>query len=163
MRRFCLQESKRAVAGLLSGLLVAIMAVPLGAQTAEKPASPRPWMQAYDPAHEISVEGTVQEVVSHRIPGSPVGLHVLVNASQGTLDVDLGPYMSKAIAESLKFGTPVGIVGAMLQVNGRDYLLARQIIFDGRTVMVRAESGVLVRTVSRAWASSGFENNGGAR
>ena len=152
---------------LIASLFVAVaavVAIPLGAQTAAKPVNPRPWMQAYDPAHEISIEGTVQEVVSHRIPGSPIGLHVIVSAAQGPLDVHLGPYMSKATVESLKSGTPIGIIGAMMQVNGRDYLLARQINFNGQSVTVRAESGVLVRTVNRTWqASSESANNGGAQ
>jgi hypothetical protein len=149
---------------LLSALFLAILAYPLAAQTAEKPVNSEPWTQAYDASHEISIEGTVQEVVAHRIPGSPVGLHVIVNAPQGPLDVHLGPYMSKAIAESLQFGTSIGIVGSMMQVNGRDYLLARQINLNGQTVTLRAESGVLLRKVNRDWqTSTGSPVNGGVR
>lgn len=149
---------------LLADLFLALLAIPLGAQTVEKPVNAGHSMQAYDPGREISIEGTVQEVVSHRIPGSPVGLHVIVSGPDGSLDVHLGPYVSKTLAESLKFGASIGIVGSMMQVNGRDYLLARQINFNGQTVSIRAESGVLVRKVSRdRQTSTESTDNGGAR
>jgi len=133
------------IAGLLAGLLLAILAVPLGAQLAPEPRATRAVGPVYDAAHEITLNGTIQEVVTKRVAGSPVGMHLLVAGPEGVVDAHVGPYLTKDTQEALHAGLPVQIVGAVEQLHGKSILLARQLIFGGRTVTVRNENGFLVR------------------
>jgi hypothetical protein len=132
-------------AGLLAGLLLAILAVPLGAQLAPETRATRAVGPVYDAAHEITLNGTIQEVVTKRVAGSPVGMHLLVAGPEGVVDAHVGPYLTKDTQDALHAGLPVQIVGAVEQLHGKSILLARQLIFGGRTVTVRNENGFLVR------------------
>jgi len=160
MSRSMCPKFTRLIARLLAGLLFAILAVPLGAQ---------PPARGYDKAHEITLNGIVSELVTNSASGSPAGLHVFVNGPEGTVDAHLGPYMTKQTQEALKAGTPVQIVGAFEKVHGKQYLLARQLIFEGRMVTVRNLSGFLkqgqTERASRRRGAGAFrtDGNGGAR
>jgi hypothetical protein len=166
-------KSTRLFAGLLASLLFASLAVPLVAQPAPEARTQRPASFGYDKAHEITLNGTIQEVISKRIAGSPVGMHLLVAGSQGMVDAHLGPYLTKDTQEVLRTGEPVQIVGAMQELHGKDYLLARQLIVGGRTIVVRSEHGFLVRahgsrmsrskTEKSTEKTSPVELNGGTR
>ena len=168
MRSSCFTKSI-LIAGLLTGLLFAILAVPLSAQSVGQSHARHPLTFGYDKAHEITLTGTISKVVSQRVPGSPVGLHLLVAGSQGTVDAHVGPYLTKDTQEALQAGTRVQIVGAMEKLHGKNYLLARQLILGDRTVTVRSENGFLVRvfasSTTRPISQNVFpvELNGGAR
>jgi hypothetical protein len=155
------------IAGVLMAPFLAILAVPLVAQAANQAPAQHPWNQAYDKAREITVDATIQEVVSHRVAKSPVGLHLVVTSSQGVFDAHLGPYMSKTNIEALHAGAQLQIVGAVQQINGRPYLLARQVVLDGRTVTVRTERGFFVREMAARSAApekrAEADSTGGAR
>jgi hypothetical protein len=142
MRRMCTTKSTSQIAGLLFGLLFAIVAIPLGASAAE--THPQHPVIIYDKAHEITFTGTIDETVSKAPAGSPAGLHLMVTNSDGTVDAHLGPYMSKETLEALHAGTPVQIIGAMEVAHGKSFLLAREVMVGGRTITVRNEKGFLV-------------------
>ena len=173
MRRRRLTKRTRWIAGLIAGLLFAIFTLPLTAQAAPDARAPRPASLGYDKAHEITLNGTIQEAVSMRVAGSPIGLHLMVASSKGMVNAHLGPFLDKGTQEALHTGTPVQIVGAMETIAGKDYLLARQVIFGGRLVTVRSENGFLVRAHNPRPArskserttekTSPLELNGGAR
>ncbi len=131
-------------AGLIG--LLTIANVPLFSQPADTRTEAA--VVAYDRTHEITVSGTIQGVVAKPESGSPSGLHLLVNGSEGTFDAALGPYMAKETREALRAGAAVQIVGAIEKVHGRQYLLARQVSFDGRTVTVRNLNGALLMVQS---------------
>lgn len=141
--RTCLKQPARLIAGLLTGLLFAIIPFQPIAHAADSRAQ-RPSRFSYDKAHEITMNGTVQEVVTKRTAGSPVGMHLLVTGPEGLVDAHVGPYLTKEVQEALHMGLPLQIVGAKVEVHGKQYLLARQLIFGGRTVAVRNENGFLV-------------------
>jgi hypothetical protein len=171
-RKFMRRPTKltRLFAGPLTGLLFAICALPLSAQTA---SASHAASFGYDKAHEITVNGTIQDIVTKRVLGSPVGMHLIVAGSKGLVDAHLGPYLTKDTQEALHTGTPVQIVGAIETLHGKDVLLARQVIFGGRMVTIRGENGFLVREhnprATRVKSENQTENtsriglNGGAR
>ena len=169
MRRCRFTQTTPLIAGLIVGLLFAIAPIPLGAQPASETHAGHGLGPVYDAAHEITVNGTIQTVVTNHIKGSPAGMHLMVMGSEGMIDAHVGPYMTKATQEALKAGTPVQIIGAIEKVHGREYLLARQVTFDGRTVTVRNSNGALLVVQSprgqhhaTAYSRQG-EVNGGAR
>jgi hypothetical protein len=148
MSRNRLTKPIRMIAGLLTGLMVAILAVPLCAQPVAKTQPGRGFGPAYDAAHETTLKGTIQEVVTKHAVGSPAGMHLLVAGPHGVVDAHVGPFLSRETKESLRAGTPVQIVGAMSAVRGRNFLLVRTVNVGGRTVTVRGEHGALVREQS---------------
>ncbi|MFZ0762201.1 MAG: hypothetical protein WAM69_19805 [Candidatus Sulfotelmatobacter sp.] len=168
MRRTTTTKSARLFAGVLTVLLFATLPIQSGAQPAPDSRSQRPLGFGYDKAHEITFNGTIQEVVSN-VSGAPVGLHLLVTGPHGAVDAHLGPYLTKDSQAGLHPGELVQIVGAMEKLHGKDYLLARQLIFGGRTVTVRSENGFLVGARSLRTArsttvkTSSIESKGDAR
>jgi hypothetical protein len=167
MRRSLFTKPTRLIAGLLTGLLLAITAVPLGAQPASV-SNGEHFGPYYDRAHEVTINGVVQEVVTKHVPGSPVGTHLLISGESRVVDAHVGPFLAKDVQEALHAGLPVQIVGAMQDVRGKQYLMARQLIFGGRTITVRNENGFLARPTHRnappeAGKTLQSEVNGGAR
>src|ERR1700690_3753843 len=134
----------RLIAGLLSGLLFATMAVSLDAHAASVSRTGHGFGPVYDAAHETTFEGTIQEVVLKHTPGSPGGMHLMVAGPQGLVDAHIGPFMSKETKEVLQAGVPVRVVGANTTVRGRTYFMARQLTVDGKTITVRNARGFLV-------------------
>jgi len=140
MRRCCLFAKHNSVIVVLA-CLCTIAAVPVNAQPAD---SQHAVMAGYDKAHEITLNGTIEKVITEPAAGSPFGLHLMVAGADGAVDAHLGPYMTREVREALQAGTPVQIVGAMGTFGGKSYLMARQVIFSGRLVTVRSENGFLV-------------------
>jgi len=75
-------------------------------------------------------------------------MHLLVAGPQGTLDAHIGSFLAKDVREALQAGLPIQIIGAMETLHGRQYLLARQIIFGGRTITVRSANGFPLQTLA---------------
>ncbi len=100
-------------------------------------------------ASEITVAGTIQQVPSEHIFGSPAGLHLLVSSPLGTLDASVGPYLTEDVRQELSIGQQIQVVGVVQAINGRNYLLARQIVLADRQITIRNENGFLVHAQSR--------------
>jgi|SRR5271155_256006 len=169
MRRSRFTKPTPMIAGLLAGLLFAILAVPLGAETVPTTRVGHGFGPVYDSAHEITLSGNIQAVIIKHVKGTPVGMHLLVAGPKGSVDAHVGPFLSKETQEALHIGTPVEIVGAMTTLHGRSYLLARQLTVGGSTVTVRSKHGALERErptrqhISRSMAKPHVEPNGGTR
>lgn len=164
-----LTKPTRLTVGLMTGLLFAISAVPLGAQSASESRPGTGFGPVYDAAHEIALDGTIQEVITKHVVGSPAGMHLLVAVPEGVVDAHVGPFLSKETKEALEAGAPVRIVGAMASLNGKHYFLVRELTVGGSTVTVRSEHGLLVRVHSpraqraRTEKTPRVELNGDAR
>jgi len=160
---------KHLFAGLLSGLLFAVVALPLGAQPASETRAGRGFGPVYEAAHEITVNGTIQTVVTKHTKGSPAGMHLMVMGPEGVVDAHVGPFLNKANREALQEGAAVRIVGAVTSQHGKSYLLARELTVGNRTITVRSEHGLLApmpiarHARSRSEKKSPVEVNGGAR
>ncbi len=167
MARGSLSKSAPCFAGMFAGMLPGIFAVLVfitGSLHSAAQAAPaqRAFNAPYDKAHEITITGAIDRVVTQRIAGNPVGLHLLVAGSQGTVDAHLGAFLSRDIVDALHTGEPVEIIGAMKTINGKDYLLARQLTVDGRTIIIRNQRGFLMHSFSRK-SPSPIGSNGGAQ
>jgi hypothetical protein len=141
MKRICFPRPTRILAALATGLLLAISAISLAAQSAPASQPAQGFGPVYDAAHETILVGTIQEVVTRHTEGSPAGMHLLVAAAQGVVDTHLGPFLSKANQQALQTGMPVQIVGAKVTLNGKDYFLARQVTVGNQIITVRNARG----------------------
>jgi hypothetical protein len=159
----------RRIAGLLSGLLFAILAIPLVAQPATEVHPGLGIGPVYDAAHEVTLNGIIQTVVTKHTKGVPVGMHLLVSGPEGVVDAHVGPFLNKQAKEALREGTPIRIVGAKTSIRGKSYLLARQLTVDGHTFTVRSRHGLLApqpsnhRVHSTNQGKSAAEVKGGAQ
>ena len=169
MRRTRMTKSTPTFAGLpvlFAGLLLAIFATPLGAQPASETRVGHGFGVVYDAAHEITLTGTIQGVVTRRMPGRPAGMHLMVAGPGGLVDAHVGPFLSKEMKEALHTGTPVQLVGAMASLRGRKYLMVRALNVGGTRITLRNERGSLVRSQvsgAKIKESAELESNGGVR
>jgi hypothetical protein len=131
------------IAGLMASLLLAIVSVPLVAQPATETRPEHGFGAVYDAAHEMTLNGTIEKVVTKHELGSPAGMHLLISGPAGVVDAHVGSFMSKETKESLHEGTPVRIVGAMSTIHGKSYLLARLVTVGDHTIRVRSKHGIL--------------------
>jgi hypothetical protein len=171
MRRRPFKLTGRLYEGLSSFVLLANLVLPLPLIAQATPALPfaHGLGPVYDAAHEITVKGDIQQVVTEHKAGSPAGMHLIVRCPGGLFDTHVGPFLSDEVKDALHTGTPVQIAGATVEIHGKQYLLARELTVGGRTVTIRSEHGVLVvphpvgARHTQAEKSSQPEPNGGAR
>ncbi len=138
------RSATRAVAITLVSALLAVASIIFSPAQTAAPSSSSGLGPAYDAAHEVTITGTVDQVVTQHAVGSPAGMHLLVASSQGVVDAHLGPFLSEQTKSALEKGAPVRMLGAMLSLHGKDYLLVRQLTVGGRTVILRSPHGLLV-------------------
>jgi hypothetical protein len=105
------------------------------------------------PAKDITMAGTVQQLITAHKADTPVGLQLVVDGPQGSFTASLGPNLSREVQGSLLEGAPVQISGQMQTVNGQQYLLARKLTINGEQIVVRNENGFLIHTSQRGRAS----------
>ncbi len=127
----------------LNALLLATLIIPAGAQEPKSTVG-RGFGPAYDVAHETTLTGTIEDVVTKPQAGGVGGLHLMVVGPQGVVDVHLGDFLSKETKDSLHAGMPVQIIGAPMQLHDKEYFLARELNIDGHTVIIRSERGFFV-------------------
>ena len=100
--------------------------------------------QAAPATDEVTVAGTVQQVVSTNTPGRPRGLQLVLAGPQAMINASLGPYLSTNVKESLAAGQHVEVTGVMHTLNGQSYFLVRDFTVGGHRVTVRNEKGFLI-------------------
>ena len=148
MRRTRFTKPIPLIAGLLSGLLFAILAVPLGAQPAPKA---RPF---YDIAQEVTIHGTVSSVLARAHMGMTPGSHLLLATSSGAVDASLGRWALQGKgALSVAAGARVEVTGVMKTLRDRAVFVARTVKVGGQVYTMRNEHGIPVSPQSRARAS----------
>ncbi|MGA8500948.1 MAG: hypothetical protein WB683_05325 [Candidatus Sulfotelmatobacter sp.] len=140
MRRTRFTKPIPLIAGLLSGLLFAILAVPLGAQPVPK-AQPY-----YDIAKEVTLSGTVSSVVTK-------GAYLMLMTSSGTVDASLGRWglMGKG-ALHVAAGQQVAVTGVMKTYRDKQVFIARTVKVGSQVYTMRNEHGIPVSPQSRAHA-----------
>jgi hypothetical protein len=125
-------------------LLCGIVINTAGAQDNNTSQSSTPfagWNTGSANAHEITVSGTIQQVVAAHPAGSPAGIHLLVESSQGAVNASVGPFLPKDVQRDLSVGQQVQVTGIIRVINGQSYLLARQLSVAGKQITLRNEHG----------------------
>jgi len=156
-------KAPRIAVWLLAAMLLALAAE--ATPPAQSSSVDRGSGLAYDQTKEVTLVGTVERLVTHPPSGGPAGLHLFISTSGKTVDAHLGPFFSQQNQEALEAAQSVQVVGISTSIHGKDVVLARQLIFGGRLVIVRNERGVLVREhpAHRTTRDSKPAVNGGAQ
>jgi hypothetical protein len=105
------------------------------------------------PAQDITVSGTVQQLVKTHVPGAPAGVQLLIASPQGVVTASLGSNLSRTVLQSISKGAAIQISGGMQTINGKEYLLARNLTIGGNQIIVRNEHGFLTHYPTRSSAS----------
>ena len=104
----------------------------------------------YDPATEITLKGTI-EVVTDNSRGRMMGTHLKVKAGEETREVMLGP-SSFTAGKGFSFakGDAIEVTGSKVTMGGTEYIIAREVVKDGKTLTLRDRSG------TPQWAGTGM-------
>jgi hypothetical protein len=130
--QFCLEFPILATA-------VMLLAAPLiQAQPGRRRAA---HIMMYDAKTETTIKGTVDDVLQGS-RGMMMGTHLSVQTSDGNKQVLLGP--SNFIASSgftFNKGEEVDITGSQVMMHGTEFLIARQVVKGGKTLVLRDKTG----------------------
>lgn len=126
---------------LLNLFLIVTLAIPVFAQMGTD-AGRRSGVRNYNPATELTVKGTIEEVRKAEGKRGWAGTHLVLKADQGTFDVHLGP-TSYIDSQEFSFGKgdAIEVIGSKANIGGKDVLIARQVTKDGRVLTLRNERG----------------------
>lgn len=103
----------------------------------------------YDPATETVCKGTV-EAVEQAARRPMAGVHLSVKVGEETKTVLLGP-SSFVSGKDFAFakGDSVEVTGSKISTRGKEYIVAREVVKNGKTLTLRDRNGV------PAWAGRG--------
>ncbi len=145
-------------------LILTLVAMPAFAQKAGQIPSQSGVIPVYDSAHEVTVQGNIENVVTGTTWGGPLGTHLVVATPRGPVDAHLGPFATKGPnALNLHAGEAVQMVGAMAMIEGKEVLLARTLTVGGQTRVIRNERGFLVQPGAPGASRSKTSEKGGLR
>jgi DNA/RNA endonuclease YhcR with UshA esterase domain len=149
MRRCRLTKPTRLIAGLLAGLLFAILAVPLIAQPT------RETHQFYDITKEVTLKGTVASVITRASQGMIMGSHLMLETGSGRVDASLGKWgMAGKGALSVSAGEGVEVTGVMKTLKDKnEVFVVRTVRANGHLYTIRNAHGIPVSPQSRERAS----------
>jgi len=145
MRHSRFISSTPLIAGLLTGLLLAILVVPLNAEDSDS---------RYDVSKEVTLSGTVSSVLRKPTPGMIWGSHLIVETVSGRLDASLGRFgLEGKGALSVTPGQQIELTGIMKTVRGKEVFVVRSVKANGITYALRNEHGIEVSPQARERAA----------
>ncbi len=147
---------------LLTVLFVALPAI-LPAAKKLSPTNRVTHPSRYDATKEVTLEGTVESLVTKPMPGRMQGGHLMVSTAQGTVDGQIGAFVLRGAQPfAAAPGEKVKITGVMTTIHGQQAFLVRTIETSERTVIVRNERGFFVAPGAHAILTRN-STEGGAR
>ena len=118
------------------------------------------WNVSQPRSSDVAVTAIIQEVVPNHASGIPAGFHIMLGTPQGVLDASVGPYLQLNIQQALVAGKQVQVFGQVKTIHDQKYLLVRQLVLDGKPIIVRNDHGSLIRTRSQERTSTQSSLNG---
>jgi len=125
--------------GCAAFLLVAVLAVSNGfSQTGAQQTRAR----NHDPADEITVKGTVEDITYSAGRGGRMGIHLTLKSGSGVFQVHVGP-SSYVSLQGFTFakGDMIEVIGWEAKTGNENEILARQITKDGKVLTLRDPQG----------------------
>jgi hypothetical protein len=147
----CKRVQRRRFASLFC--LVLLSTLTLAAALAQAAPGPFESSTLSTPAHDVTMAGTVQELITTHTPAAPTGTQLVAAGSQGSFTASLGSALSDQVRQTLSPDTPIQVSGVMETINGKSYLLARKLTVAGNQVIIRNEHGFLVHSQQRSHGS----------
>jgi len=101
----------------------------------------------YDPAHEVTLQGTVEDLRDFSCPVSEgeVGGHLLLKTSTGIVQVHLAPgRILRSHHITFSPGEPVTVTGSQIRMMGSVDVIAREIDRGNEQLILRDSAGKLM-------------------
>lgn len=135
---------RRDIAALLPGLFACVVALAAAAWVLPDVAQgPDPRHARYDPATEVTFDGTVEEVLLHDRGRGHRGVYLLVTGEDGPVEVHLGPdFHLDAEGVAFATGETVTVTGCRVTFGNGPAILARTIARGEETLVLRDTDGV---------------------
>lgn len=128
---------------MIESIRLAAGAIFLTVLAAAQGPTPRMMMRMYAPATETTIKGTVQEVKTMQHGRMMMsGTHLIVKTDNQTQEVMLGP--SNFVASkgfTFAKGDSIELTGSKVTMMGQDYIVAREVTKDGKTLTLRDKTG----------------------
>jgi hypothetical protein len=141
MRHSRFISSTPLTAGLLTGLLFAILVVPLNADDSDS---------RHDVSKEVMLSDTVSSVLDKPGPGMIWGSHVVVEAAFGRFDASLGRFgLEGEDAPSVTPGQQIELSGVMKTVRDEEVFVVRSVKANGKIFTMRNEHRIEVSPLAR--------------
>ena len=140
--------------GVVALLALSLLAVPAKAQSATgvKKVHQTPF---YDPSKEVTLQGTVENVLRTPTRGMLPGAHVMLATGSGIVDTHLGPFAFKGFHPLVVSpGSRVSVVGVMKNVRGNEVFLARTVKVGDEQYKIRNEHGAVLAPMNPAIAKA---------
>jgi hypothetical protein len=115
------------------------------------------------PKNDVTLTGTVQQVIEKAAAGGPAGVQLIAEGPQGTFITVLGAGLSNTLRQSLVAGAPISASGASATINGNSYLIVRRLTVSGNSFIIRNEHGFAVHAHGLSRASVVKTISGGAK
>ena len=115
---------------------------PASAQTAAAAGSTAA-LQHWNSANEISVTGTIHEVVNGSTSGLPPGVNLLLDGSQSFQYASLGSQLNSSTKSALTAGQPIKLKGIVTNINGQNLLVVRELTIGQQTTQIRNTKGMM--------------------
>jgi NADH dehydrogenase FAD-containing subunit len=115
---------------------------PVSAQTAAAAGSTAA-LQHWNSANEISVTGTIHEVVNGSTSGLPPGVNLLLDDSQSFQYASLGSQLNSSTKSTLAAGQSIKLKGIVTNVNGQNLLVVRELTIGQQTTQIRNTKGMM--------------------
>jgi len=159
MKHVRITKPTRLFAGLLSGLLFAITAIPMYAQPAHSGPSATTKAEShpfYDITQEVTLSGPVSAVYERAVAGMVPGSHVVLLTGSGRVDASLGKWgLHGKGAPTIMNGEQVTVRGVMKTIRNKEVFFVRTMEVGGHTYNIRNQHGVPVSPQSRERAQKG--------
>lgn len=127
-------------------VVAGLLAAGTGFALAQMRKGPGKGMPKYDPATEIILKGTVEEVKQMEMGACPMcsgGTHLVLKADQETLEVHVAPsWFLKEKGFSFTKGDALEVTGSKVKFPERDALVAREIKKGDHILILRNPQGV---------------------
>lgn len=158
-------SKKTFVIGLCMSLLFGSFPAVVSAQSHSPAASTTSFVgakSAKQAAPQVTVVGSIQEVLAESPAGAPKGFYVVVAGPQGVTSANLGPWLDSKLRKNFSVGQAIQLTGSFTSVQGQSYLLAHQVAVNNQLLTIRNENGSLARNPSASTNSrkKNFDVNG---
>jgi len=117
---------------------------------------------AYDLSREVTLSGTVSNVLAKPSPGMVWGAHLLLRTATGSVDASLGrfAFVGKG-ALVVKPGQQLAVTGVMASIHGQPVLLARIVQVGSQAYLLRSVHGIPLSPTARTRALAKGAPQGG--
>jgi hypothetical protein len=148
--------------GLLTLMAFSVFTGPSQAATATKKITVTP-KHNYDVSKEVTLTGTVSNVVKKPTAGMLLGTHLMLATSKGPVDAHIGTYPGRdKRLDTVKQGESIKAVGVMRKTKEGEVFIVRTVEMGSETLTVRNTNGFFVGPASpRAKTNSPLKRKAG--